>query len=81
MVPRDKSEKIEFGVLISHAFELECSAEILANRKWDTSSSCYTISSQIIMLLPTDGCQQITTETTHLLTQATAAFEHDDNDD
>lgn len=80
MVPRDKPEKIEFGVLISHAFELECSAEILANRKWDTSSF-YAISPQIIMLLRTDGCQQITTETTHLLTQATAAFEHDDNDD
>lgn len=81
MVLRDKPEKIEFGVLFIHAFQLECSAKILANRKWDTSSSCYAISPQIIMLLPTDGCQQITTETTHLLTHVTAAFEHYDNDD
>lgn len=81
MVPRDRPEKIEFGDLFSHALGLECSAEILANRKWDASSSCYAISPQIIVLLTTDDCQQIRTETTHLLAQVTAAFEHYDNDD
>ena len=66
MVPKDRPEKTEFGTLFNHALGLECSAEILANRKWDASSSCHEISPQIIMLLPAVNWQQVTTETTHL---------------